>query len=242
MDIRAISVPEISLLRSLSRRQWFLLEREKNWLLRRRAKHYREAALLIFHAGHYVDLMVRKQNWRFLFFSNNKTMSITMLHHDAHCTLFTKMWKSSIWKKKAYVEGGHLYLEKKMINLRDRVLEEVLIVTKSVTFFRQFLLEIDTAWTGTYCGRRSSSLAAEDANERSASAATRRIWCAYALWWSKQSNCQESQWNHLVMHEPWMLLLWQWVGENFTTNITLMFLKQVCFQFYPFLFWTSHVI
>ena len=36
-----------------------------------------------------------------------------------------------------------------MINLRDRVLEEVLLVTKSVTFFRQFLLEIDIAWTGT---------------------------------------------------------------------------------------------
>ena len=50
-----------------------------------------------------------------------------------------------------------------------------------------------------------------------------RIWCAYALWWSKQSNCQESQWNHLVMHEPWMLLLWQWGGENFTTNVTLTF-------------------
>ena len=110
MDIRAISVPEISLLRSLSRRQWFLLEREKNWLLRRRAKHYREAALLIFHAGHYVDLMVRKQNWRFLFFSNNKTMSITMLHHDAHCTLFTKKWKSSIGKKKALVSRGIIFL------------------------------------------------------------------------------------------------------------------------------------
>ena len=147
MDIRAISVPEISLLRSLSRRQWFLLEREKNWLLRRRAKHYREAALLIFHAGHYVDLMVRKQNWRFLFFSNNKTMSITMLHHDAHCTLFTKMWKCSIRKKEGPLEG-HFYMGK-MLNLRERVSEEALLVTKSVTFFRQFLLEIDIAWTGT---------------------------------------------------------------------------------------------
>ena len=31
----------------------------------------------LFHAGHYVDLMVRKQNWRFLFSSNNKTIAST---------------------------------------------------------------------------------------------------------------------------------------------------------------------
>ena len=43
---------------------------------------------------------------------------------------------------------GTILLEK-MINLRDRVSEEALLVTKSVTFFRQFLLEIDIAWTGT---------------------------------------------------------------------------------------------
>ena len=34
----------------------------------------------LFHAGHYVDLMVRKQNWRFLFSLNNKTGSM------AHCS------------------------------------------------------------------------------------------------------------------------------------------------------------
>ena len=62
-----------------------------------------------------------------------------------------------------------------------------------------------------------------------------RIWCAYALWWSKQSNCQESQWNHLVMHEPWMLLLWQWDGENFTTNVILTFFASEYFFVFSFL-------
>ena len=57
------------------------------------------------------------------------------------------MWKSSIRKKKALLKGT--FLLGKMINLRNRVSEEVILVTRSVTFFRQFLLEIDTAWTGT---------------------------------------------------------------------------------------------
>ena len=171
MDIRAISVPEISLLRSLSRRQWFLLEREKNWLLRRRAKHYREAALLIFHAGHYVDLMVRKQNWRFLFFSNNKTMSITMLHHDAHCTHCSRKCENlPLRKKKAHLRG-HFYLGK-MINLRDRAQIGNPSPRDQISHF--FPTVPSGNWYSVkwnYCGRRSSSLAAEDANERSASAA-----------------------------------------------------------------------
>ena len=41
---------------------WFLLERERNWLI----------VGSTFHAGHYVDLMVTKQNWRFLSENNRE--------------------------------------------------------------------------------------------------------------------------------------------------------------------------